>query len=156
MKNRQRLRNKKYREMKKVEKMNKAKEMKKCEEADIHDFYTSMDDEYRRKFSYFTGQNTYDTGYSVFTHEQMVKKYSSALIFWKLELDRLSRMELALDPKLIIRHTFVSYKYREIVERARSKFRFVDNFPEFLKKLEDIGMQYYHMLSTITNPFPVE
>ena len=126
-------------------------EEEKVEQEPSSDFYDSLDDEYREKFSFFTGVGKNDRGFSLFTYEDQLKRYSSALIFWKVELDRLQKMDFSTDPDLFRRFAFVDQKYEEtlIMIRSRPVFRrHADNFDEFLEKLERLGMRYYHVFKS--------
>ena len=50
---------------------------------------TLFEDEYREEYEEFTGEDTRDTGYSLFTSNQQITRYSKILAFWCIKLKEL-------------------------------------------------------------------
>ena len=87
-------------------------------------------DEYREEYEQITGEDTRNTGYSAYTTNEQISRYSKRLAFWEIKLDELDD-PVFYSPNCITSCINKRMFFMKNIERV--DFRMEDNFTNEIK-----------------------
>lgn len=83
------------------------------------EYYTELDNEFKKKYAEYTGVDPSDTSYSKFSQEHQIERYARNIAFWQLEQPNI---DLNSDGKLLARSFMVSNALSSMIQRMHDNF----------------------------------
>jgi hypothetical protein len=108
--------------------------------------YRNIDNELRKKHDYYVGQELPD-GYSVFTLDQQIQRYSKTLAFWMSEREKSQITSSSFRPTAgaaMARMFFVSQQHHSFVDRIKMTFD-----PEICHQIYELAKGYKQVMDDL-------